>query len=240
MLNHIYPKIDNNKCIDCGLCYKHCPANKVINLSTPLHCYSAKSKSEKLLAESSSGGLAYILANNHIKSKGIVYAPILTKNDFSFRRINNKNKLNKIKGSKYVQSFIGDIYTSIKNDLLKNRKVLFIGLPCQVAGLKMFLNKTYENLLTIDLVCHGVPSFSLLKEEISSYDKHNTIEKVTFRTNSNYTFNVYDTERLISSKSGIESPYIYFFLNSYTIRDSCYKCKYAKSERIGDITLGDF
>ncbi len=162
-----YPEIDPSICLDCGLCKKVCPNNKKLIKTQCISSYVCHAKEEQEQLTSTSGGVASVITRYIIKKGGVVYGCSAQYNmDIKHIRINNENEIDKLKGSKYVQSHIGDIYKNVKNDLLNNKLTLFIGTPCQVAGLKSFLRKEYENLVTIDFVCHGVPSIQYLKDSI--------------------------------------------------------------------------
>ena len=142
--------------------------------------------------------------------------------------------------SKYVYSETENIYRQIKDLLQKKEKVLFISLPCKVAGLYSFLGgKLEENLLTVDIVCHGIPSYTQLMEHIKKVATLNR-GKLTFRKNNEYIFEVTDNNKILYSKIGRQDNYLAAFLEGLNYRPSCYNCSYARPERISDITIGDF
>lgn len=236
----IYPKINYDKCINCNLCKKVCPGLNDLEYNLPKKCYAMQRKNKNKLNESSSGGVASVLAEEILKNGGIVYASIFEKKFLIHHvRISNFVDLKKMKGSKYVHSYIEDTYKNVKNDLIKKKKVLFIGTPCQVAGLKMFLMKEYENLICVDLICHGVPSQLYLKDELEILTDVNKINKLKFRENNDFriTANSYNCSLDIEMD---KSRYYRGFMNSLFYRENCYECKYAKKKRISDITIGDF
>lgn len=243
-LGHIYPKIDDKKCINCKLCQRICPNNKKVEIKEPIKAYAMKSKNDSIRDKSTSGGAATIFALNVLKKNGVVYGANNIENGrFNFIRINKVEELEKIKGSKYVQCYINDIFKKIKEDLDNKLEVLFVGTPCQVSGLKAFLGKEYENLIIVDLICHGVPSQRLLMEEIEeTVEDASKINKILFRTQEKSGFNLtlYEDGKLKLSKEMTESCYYKGFMNALFYRDSCYKCKYAQPRRISDITIGDF
>lgn len=243
-LGHIYPKIDDKKCINCKLCQRICPNNKKVEIKEPIKAYAMKSKNDSIRDKSTSGGAATIFALNVLKKNGVVYGANNIENGrFNFIRINKVEELEKIKGSKYVQCYINDIFKKIKEDLDNKLEVLFVGTPCQVSGLKAFLGKEYENLITVDLICHGVPSQRLLMEEIEeTVEDASKIDKILFRTQEKSGFNLtlYEDGKLKLSKEMTESCYYKGFMNALFYRESCYKCKYAQPRRISDITIGDF
>ncbi len=246
----LYPCIDKSKCINCGLCYKVCPIlskkNQSENGEFPV-AYAVKNRNKKDLLSSSSGGVFISLANKIISEGGVVYGAAY---DDSFSvvhiRVDNKNELNKIQGSKYVQSNIGKIYKKVKKDLLENKKVLFTGTPCQVDALKKFLINEYENLITCDLVCHGVPSQKLFKKYILYLEKKykKKIVKYDFRNKEKKGWGL--TSKIVfddGTKKYLNSdfdPYYDNFLKCNTYRESCYRCKYCTIKRYSDITLADY
>ena len=155
----LYPLTDKAVCTECGLCEKVCPVIHQGSPRHPLNVYASKSKDETIRQESSSGGIFTLLAEAIIREGGIVFG---AKFDETWNVIHasaeNLDKLADFRGSKYVQSIIGNTYKEAKEQLKQGRKVLFSGTPCQIAGLKQYLGKEYKNLLTVDFICHGVPS----------------------------------------------------------------------------------
>lgn len=251
----IHPKIDQNLCIECGLCVKVCPVNTKVTFKYPSDCYAATVKSEEELLTCASGGLATELSRYVINKGGVVYG--CTGKDIRnvhHIRINKLEDIELLKGSKYVQSFIGDTYKNVKKDLQAGHFVLFTGTPCQVAGLKGFLrHKDYQNLLTVDLVCHGVPSQKMLNDNISLYCAENEDISVSFRkkvyTSSKYgalwhiVYGWFYQTKNMSAPRAIKyykDPYMFGFLAPLTFRSSCYICPYANISRCSDFTLGDF
>ena len=249
---NIYPSIDTQKCINCGLCKKVCPSinNENINFEYPHKVYAMYSKDINLRANSTSGGIATSISKYIIEKNGIVYGAgnLFNNNSFNFCRIDNKEDLYKIQGSKYVHCYIQNTYTQAKKDLNNKKIVLFIGTPCQIAGLKKFLLKDYENLITIDIICHGVPSQKLLFEDIQENFKRNKndFEYITFRDSKGYHIKLYKTiedykkNRILNSTYANLDQYYKNFLRGNIYRDNCYICPYARKERISDITIGDF
>lgn len=144
-LGFIYPKIKEEECINCGLCNKICPAINKLKRIYPIACYAGRVKDKQKLIESTSGGIATAISEKIIKNGGIVYGAAFVENcSVEHIRITEMEQLQLLKGSKYVHSYIKDSYSLVKEDLLKEKEVLFIGTPCQVAGLKKYLNKDYE------------------------------------------------------------------------------------------------
>lgn len=155
-----YPDIDKDKCVNCNLCEKVCPIVNPVQRNESLKLsYAVQNKDDAVRLSSSSGGMFHLLAESIIKQDGVVYGAGFDK-DFSVKhiRINKIEEIQLLQGSKYLQSDIGNIYKQVKKDLKENKQVLFTGTPCQVEGLKSFLGREENNLLTMDFICHGVPS----------------------------------------------------------------------------------
>ncbi len=155
----LYPIVDKETCIDCGLCEKVCPVINQNEPRKPLHVYAAYNKNEEIRMQSSSGGIFTLLAEAIINEGGVVFG---AKFDKDWNVVHDYTEtiegIAAFRGSKYVQSTIGNTYSQAKKFLQAGRKVLFSGTPCQIAGLKKYLRKEYDNLLTVDIICHGVPS----------------------------------------------------------------------------------
>lgn len=240
-LGHLYPEVTDG-CIDCGQCLKVCPAENSQASMPAITTWAAWRNDDSLRSESSSGGMAAAISEHVVKSGGVVYGCAFVP-EFSFRHVRcaTTDELQRLKGSKYVQSDMRGCYKSISKDLKEGFMVLFIGTPCQVAGVRMFFKNVPDNLFTIDLVCHGVPSVKILKESLPRDILHKRIDTVEFRVNTKFHFSV---------KSGIsgivfERPlsrdlYLKAFFTALTYRGSCHTCKFAREQRISDITLGDF
>lgn len=252
---YIHPQIDQAKCVDCGLCAKVCPVNVKAALRYPRDCYAATVKDDTELASCASGGMATELSRFVIGKGGVVYG--CTGKDIRNVRhicIDKAEELDLLKGSKYVQSFIGSTYKEVRRDLQSGRLVLFIGTPCQVAGLQGFLrHKDYPNLVTADLVCHGVPSQKMLNDNIDLYCGKGENINVWFRQKERSSSKCdapwriaygwfYQTSHMRAPR-GVKyykDPYMFGFLAPLTFRDSCYTCRYANISRCSDFTLGDF
>lgn len=242
----LYPYVDEAKCIHCGICYKICPAMHPVysNVEAP-ECYAVMGD-DRLREVSSSGGMFSIIAENILNDKGYVCGAAFGKNNTTVRHIiiSSKRKLPLLRGSKYIQSEIGNVYSEIKKLLLKNRKVFFVGCPCQVAGLKSFLGKDYENLLTADLVCHGVPSHMIFEKFVSDLPDKSKIKYVNFRQKKEYgwtpTMQIKYADGKEYYKPRWECDYYKAFLSIMACRKSCGDCKFNRLPRQGDFTLADF
>ena len=238
-----FPQIDADKCVGCGSCLKVCCIGNDVILQKPERVYAASYKNKDISAKSASGGIFAAFAKQVLAEGGIVFGSAYTKTfDVEVEPIEKVEELPKLQGSKYVQSSMNDSYQKVKRELQSGREVLFCGVPCQVEALKHYLGRSYENLLLVDIVCHGVPSNKMLKDYLSflSKKKQMEVESIQFRTKTKgqnvYGEIAYRQEPLISYKSS----YYKLFLNCQTFRDSCYHCKFAGTERPGDISLCDY
>lgn len=242
-----YPVINESLCTKCGRCVAVCPLKNKSKDSSPLRVIGAKNKSEDVRKTSSSGGTFFELAKQVILKGGIVYGCALNEDMVAYHTsAEDEEGLKKFKSSKYVQSEIGDIYKQVKANLNNDREVLFSGTPCQVAGLKNYLGKEYENLLLIDLLCHGVPSPKLFKDYLEMLSKKYKGKpiSVNFRQKKKgwkrlYFEVLFDNGKRYYEFSGYDR-YMALFLHNISLRPACYECKLACVERQGDITLGDF
>lgn len=253
---YFYPRINNDICINCGLCKRICPVNTPCELVYPIKSYAVTTKNLDELMSCASGGAATLLSRAIINEGGVVFGC----DGKDIRRVHHAPKetndsLDDLKGSKYVHSYIGDIYQQVKIELEKNRLVLFIGTPCQVAGLKAYLRqKNYLNLYTVDLVCHGVSSQKMLIDNINYYANEKDFVDVSFREKNaqnrmSHTKGIkYGWYMSINKQKGgkriakslTKDAYIYGFISCLTIRDNCSSCRYACIARCSDITISDF
>ena len=248
-----HPFINQNKCLNCNLCRNVCPNLKKVDFYLPKDCLAGWRKDKEKRMDSSSGGIATLLSEDCIKRSGVVYGVKYERDKGAFFTMidNNINDLDKIKGSKYVQAEIGDTYKNIINDLRSGKEVLFLGMPCQVAGLNSVIKVQRdgkllsEKLCTVDFLCHGVVPAKYLEEEIGYLEKKYGFhcDSISFRSNDkskNYYLSLFEESKLKYCKKAEYQRYFYGFLNSITIRESCLNCLYKTKERVGDITLGDF
>jgi len=239
ILGFLYPEIDESKCIHCNLCVKHCHINNNIKSAVSEKCYAAIAKDEAEYNTSTSGGIATVVSQYIIEKGGVVYGCTGTNGtDIKHIRIDQKKDLNKLKGSKYVESNLSDILPYLKADVASGKPVLFIGTPCQVSGIKSYL-RSPDNLFTIDLICHGTPSRKLLKEHLETSGCKQCSE-ITFREGTHYTLKVKHEQKVIYKKSHLKDLYYIGFTKSLFLRHSCYNCLYSTQARCSDITLGDF
>ena len=239
-----YPKIDNNKCINCGICKKVCPNNETIKFNIPKTVYAAWVLNKENRNKSASGGIATCIQEYALKNNIITYG-VAWENGHKlvFKRINSISELDNIRNSKYLYSNTRKIYSEIKEYLEKKQKVLFIGMPCQVAGLKSSLNKEYDNLTTIDIVCHGMPTEKYFEKHIEYIKQKKNIEdikQILFRVNNDFDMRINSKSEKQYILKEITDPYLVGFHKGILYREACYKCNYTKKERVGDITLCDF
>lgn len=231
-----YPFIDQSICVDCGICEKVCPVLCQFEPNTPATCIAAINPDEGIRSRSSSGGVFSLLAEYILNQNGVVYGAAFS-NEWIVKhiRIENKKELWKIRGSKYVQSKMDGIYSMTKKDLDKGIKVLFSGTQCQIAGLNHFLRQWYDNLITVEVICHGVPSPAVWKDYLGNSNYH----EINFRDKRNGW-----------SPSGIskddkfvihdDDKYMQSFFSHINMRPSCYSCPAKNGKSGADITIGDF
>lgn len=241
-----YPIIDKEKCINCKKCVKVCPINQKVNNIKNQQVFALKNKNENIRITSSSGGFFFELAKRIIEQKGIVYGAVFNEDcDVVHEEINKIEDIEKLKGSKYVQSNIGDTYKKIEEKLKEKKTILFSGTPCQVLGLIKYLGKDYENLITCDFVCHGVPSPKIFNEHKKYLEKKykSKIEKITFRHKDKKSIsNIKATFKNGSNyiNGDKKDDYYFLFLKNCILRESCFNCHFANTNRVSDITMGDF
>lgn len=262
-----YPLVNKELCVDCGMCEKVCPVINQSNERKPLKVLAAKNPNEEIRIKSSSGGIFTMLAEKVIKEGGVVFGAKFNQDwevihDFT----ETIDGISAFRGSKYVQSFIGDNYSKVEAFLKEGKKVLFSGTPCQIAGLKLFLRKEYDNLLLVDFVCHGVPSPLVwrmyLKELVASIATKNSvftaykpenikIEDIQFRDKEK-GWKKYSFLLKLSATQGAEKNTVFFletldknmfmrgFLSDLYLRPSCYKCPSKSLKSGSDITIADY
>ena len=247
-LGHLFPVVDYNKCVQCGICTKVCPIINPVELGEIRKAYAAWAVDSEEYKTSVSGGIASVISRYVIRNNGVVYGcAVFSGAVVKHIRVDNEPDLLKLKGSKYVQSDIRDAISQIKVDVKKQKLVLFIGTPCQVAAIKQMFKVQPSNLWLIDLICHGVPSVAMLKKYINRIGCG--IEKcdnIIFRENSCYSLKLMSRDNKILYRKELTSQvlggdlYLSLFHKGFINRESCYSCIYANSNRVGDITIGDF
>lgn len=245
-----YPVINKDLCVNCGLCEKVCAfaQPQYTNSKSPA-VYATHLKETEERKKSSSGGIFYAIAKWVIAQGGIVYGAAFNKElQLSHIGIEDLNDLEKLRGSKYLQSALDNTYKEVREQLKQSRWVYFVGTGCQVAGLKAFLRKEYTTLVTSDLVCHGVPSQKLFNKHIEYLGKKVNGKIIGYKFRDTKQWGQYE-KYIYKKKNKVNykltghyslSPYIYAFESLYTQRYSCYDCKYTQIPRQGDITLADY
>lgn len=245
----LVPCITREKCTTCGLCRKSCPilTDSCATRSESPQTYAAWSSDESIRTDSSSGGVFSVLASHVLAQSGVVFgAAFNTELKLQHHEVKNSRELRKLRGSKYLQSDIGKTYVEIRGYLERGCHAMFVGTPCQVAGLYGYLGKDYSNLTTCDLVCHGVPSQRFFDEYLH-YLRHNgypRFDDVSFRNKKSWRHATILAESSSPEKEiSVDRHHDYYqraFLKRLISRRSCYTCKYARLPRTGDFTLGDF
>lgn len=243
----LYPIINEEKCINCGVCEKVCPTKNKQNNKSLLEAFAAYNTDEDIRLQSSSGGIFTLLAESVLKNNGVVYGAAFDKNfEVEHVRITDSENLNPLRGSKYVQSKLDGTFKLCKNDLERNKQVLFTGTPCQVAGLKAFLKKDYDNLFCMDIICHGVPSRMVWRKYLEyrvNFAK-SKIAQIAFRL-KNEGWKQYAVKFTFANSTAYcqkfqDDIFMNGFLKDLYLRPSCYNCQFKTKERASDITVADF
>ncbi|MCR5213889.1 MAG: Coenzyme F420 hydrogenase/dehydrogenase, beta subunit C-terminal domain [Eubacterium sp.] len=240
-----YPHVDMDKCIDCHKCEKVCPVINSPQVGAKPPAILARTNNKKILGRSTSGGVFTQIALEIVKEGGVVYGVIYDDNFMvCHERISDVKDIPKLSGSKYVQSDLGSVFSKVKSDVDAGLKVAFCGTPCQVAGLKNYLGKDYENILLVDLVCHGVPSPKLWKDYVDYLQKKNgKLKYVNFRSKRlGYHVSVMEEvfengkRQIGSARTNLMSK---CFFKNVADRPICYECPFKTVSRVSDITIFD-
>ncbi len=243
-----YPVVEIDECTECGLCEQICPILKEKSADNyqPL-AYACINNNEAIRLESSSGGLFSLIAEQVIEDGGVVFGASFNKElevEHSF--VETKEELGKLRGSKYVQSRIGETYKKAKEILDLGRKVLFTGTPCQIGGLKSYLGKSYSNLLCVDIVCHGVPSPLVWKKYVDYRQEKagSAVQRISFRRKDD-GWKRFSVSFLFKNNTEYRETmdkdlFMRAFLKDVCLRPSCYACGFKTIHRQSDITLADF
>lgn len=242
-----YPKVNSELCINCGLCEKKCPVLHQEPKNNIPTAYAAINSNDQIRAKSSSGGVFYLLAEYVISHGGVVFGAKFDKN---FKVIHDYAQTIEealaFTGSKYTQSDIGENYLRAKDFLTAGRLVLFTGTPCQIGGLKAFLNKEYENLICQDLICHGVPSPKVWQKYIEFREsKFKSKTHEIFLRNKKSGWKTFSLLFKFLNGNEFEEThktdlFMQSFLQNLCLRPSCYHCSFKSKSRDADITLADF
>lgn len=243
----LYPFVNETECINCGLCSQSCPwltkKTQPIN-DKKLLVYAAKLKDNNIRKDSTSGGLFSAFANYIISKGGVIYGAAYNAQNKRVEHVSIQSfeELSRIRGSKYVQSYLGDTFFKIKKALKNDQKVLFTGTPCQCAGLKNYLKKEFENLYIIDILCHSVPSPKILDEIINKTEKESKqhITSIRFRNKERGWRNSYHFQLFMDKTSITNTTFLTLFFKGLINRPSCYNCRFTNLNRPSDITIGDY
>lgn len=244
-----YPQIDKDACVNCGQCEKVCPIDKALEVSAEQKAYAAVHKDDEVLAKSTSGGAFTAIADAVFAQGGIVYgAAMLDGMQVKHIRTSGKDDFEGLRSSKYLQSDTGTTYQMVEQDLKQGKTVLYSGTPCQIDGLKNFLGKDYENLYTVDIVCHGVGSQAYFDKYMDyARERYGKIKALRFRSKEYAGWScgggvVVDSSDCLKKipYRDFDNYYYSYFLSGDIYRKSCYSCKYANTNRVGDFALGDY
>ena len=247
----LQPRIDGSKCVECGLCRKTCPVLTILakNHAEP-ECFAFKTKDRELLRASSSGGAFTELALPVLRAGGSVFGCIMVAPDFVAHHVmaESETELALMRGSKYVQSDIQCTFAKCREELLRGRQVLYSGTSCQIAGLKAFLGKEYDNLATVDFICHGVPSPAVWRNYLNQCEKETGLmpSRVSFR-DKHYSWKKFslafsfDNASLNSINPLGKDLYFKAFIGNYCLRKCCYACGFKPGRgAVSDVTIADF
>lgn len=244
-----YPIVDTNYCIRCGLCEKACPKLNSFERKVPQLVFAAQNKNEEVRLNSSSGGIFIVIARYIITQKGGVVFGARFDNQWNVIHdfTETEEGLKCLQNSKYVQSQIGVNYKKAKSFLDQGRWVLFTGTHCQIAGLKQFLRKDYENLLAVDIFCHGVPSNKTWQQylkELKNKNQSENILSINFRSKKEEGWGRYHVNIELDNKKISQlyrkNTFQRGFIKNLYLRPSCYECAFKQSNSGADISLGDF
>jgi coenzyme F420-reducing hydrogenase beta subunit len=237
-----YAKIDEKKCVNCKKCQSVCPLNEV-SYNSNIKTYAAYSKENETRKRSASGGIGFEIAKMIIEENGLVCGAAWSKekNYVEHILVDNINNLYKLQGSKYVHSVISRELVQEINNVKESRKVCFFGTPCQVMGMKNIFG---ESVIYVDLICHGITDYAVWTKYLDYEKKRCKLSKavqiVSFRQGSRFDISFYQEDGSCKTIPFNQSLYMNHYLEGTIYRNNCYECIFAKRERVGDITLGDF
>lgn len=239
--------VDETKCIGCGICKKVCPVNNEKPVQKLIKAYACANNDKNVVKNSSSGGVVAAIARYALDNDGVIYGAAFSKDYLKVEMNSTKEvKLDDLMRSKYVESSVADTFKRVKEDLATGKMVVYCGAPCQIAGLKRYLDKEYENLITCDFSCGGMPSHESYSEYIQHIQKKlkSPIAGVNFRAKlygwSRHSIKITAKNGKAYENFGVSDPYFYSFVGSRTnLREYCYECKFANNH-YADIVLADF
>lgn len=241
----LYPKLDSSKCVDCGICVSKCPMIQIPDLKGYLHTFAGYSNKPWIIEKCASGGVCTALSEKTIVSGGVVYGVQYSKNfcESEYAKAEQLKDIYKFMTSKYVQSKKGDIFKDIRDEVWSGRKILFVGCPCDVHALKLFLRHEYENLLLCELVCMGVTSYKVAEEYITAQErKHGNIVSLNSKGKKFGWFIPCLDEEYSDGQCNSKSFFGTYYGLGFTRlqRPSCSRCPYRGKIGVGDIRVGDF
>lgn len=237
------PVVDKDKCVDCGLCARVCPVNTTPKLNDPKKAIAAWHLDDEIRKKSASGGVAAAFYETTLEAGGVCYGTVFDEDlKLVIKKAENMEQIKAFKGSKYVQAYVGYTFKDVKKELERDKSVTYIGTPCQIAGLKSYLKKDYDKLVTVDLICHGVPSIKYLQDHVKDIEAkiNKKADDISFRGEYSFELTLYENKEVIFRKYRFLDNYFTGFLNGLFYRNNCYSCPYARQQRVSDITIGDF
>ena len=242
----LYPQIDEARCVHCGLCRQICPQSSPPAVRERLGCFAVQHKDAAVLEQSSSGGMFTALSDQVLEEGGAVYGAAF---DEDFRvvhiRAQNQAQRDKCRGSKYVQSDLGDVFRLVKTDLEQDRTVLFTGTPCQVDGLRAYLGKDHPKLLLCDLVCHGVTSPKIWSDHVRLLEKRNRAKLTSYQFRpKDWGWEVHNEKAAFANgkvyhSTAYSTAYTQLYYSRLIHRPFCHNCPYSQEKRVSDITIAD-
>ncbi len=249
VLGFMYPEIDKNKCVDCGLCDKVCAFNddydKSLNLSAPI-AYAARHKEMSEIMKSRSGAAFVVVSDWILDNGGVVYGAGYSGHFVvTHKRATTKGERDEFRGSKYVQSDLTGIYKQVKDDLKNGLMVMFSGTPCQTSGLNSYVGKKLrQNLYLVDIVCHGTPSANMWRDYLDYLEKKykHEIVAVNFRDKEHYGWKAHKESFWFAGFTRFTSfsTFTYLFYQHIAFRMSCGNCHFCNLHRPSDLTLADY
>ena len=242
-----YPSVDVGRCVDCGLCEKVCDFSRkdrqTVHPEEGVRAYVARHKDVSVLSASQSGGVFTAVSDIILQRGGVIYGAAFNSDySVSHGRAATSEERDRFRGSKYVQSDMGQIFRSVREDLVNGRKVLFSGTPCQVAGLKSYIpERLHENLLLVDFICHGVPSPSVWKDYVEYMSRKGNIVRAIFRDKSVSGWKEhFDSFLYEDGKKRTGDTFRVLFYKNIILRHNCGNCPYNVTAHPADVTIGDF
>lgn len=246
----LYPQANETICINCGLCEKVCPVINQYETRQPNRILAAINKDEEIRSQSSSGGIFTLLAEQTISKGGVVFGARFDEEwQVEIACAETMDQVASFRGSKYLQARVGDSYRQCKKALEDGRDVMFCGTPCQIAALRLYLHKPYEKLLTVDFICHGVPSPGVWRKYLDEVVAagQQAIHDIDFRNKTkgwkrfSFILTIKEGNGMVSILSPLDkNPYMRAFLNDLILRPSCYQCPAKGGKSYSDITIADF